>query len=230
MDHTTSTDGQSPNAHKDKDFFTALPNELLTQITKQLPPREICRLRGQNRHMRNFIDENEHLLVKDVITYHRNRIHTEYQLLTDLADCDVTDVLHRYCSHYGELGGYATRKTRAVNAALRSNWNRVKDTKLSTSHLLFYFYLIRQTSNLCLRRITGLYSGLASATRPKSAHENEDMFRERFESTPWADHAAYPENSSLSRVAVLRMALLVRTLKIGIVTRIAGKVLRKRWQ
>jgi hypothetical protein len=97
MDHTALNDGQHPN----KDLLTTLPNELLIHITELLPVREICRLRGLNRHLRSFIDTNEHLLVKGVIKYHRDRIHTEHRLLTDPSGCDTFDIVRRFHSHYG---------------------------------------------------------------------------------------------------------------------------------
>jgi hypothetical protein len=97
MHHTAPKDGQHPN----KDLLTTLPNELLIHITELLPVREICRLRGLNRHLQSFIDTNEHLVVKDVIKYHRDRIHTEHRLLTDLSGCDTFDTLRRFYFHYG---------------------------------------------------------------------------------------------------------------------------------
>ena len=155
-------------------------------------------MRGQNRHMRNFIDGNQHLLVKDIIACHCNRIHTEHKLLTDLADCDIIDVLHRYCSHYGEFEQIGTLKREAVGAALGGNWNRVKDTRLSTGRLLFSFCILRRIPSPYRRPLRLPYKEIASATHQPLSQKDQDAFREKFESTSWADHdVAYPERPSI---------------------------------
>jgi hypothetical protein len=110
MDHATPNDGQYPSPRKDQVAFATLPNELLLSIIKYLPARNICRLRGQNQHMRKLIDTNEHFLVKDLIEHHQARINAEQSLLTDFSGCDIVDVLRRFYSHYGDVGPFRHAK------------------------------------------------------------------------------------------------------------------------
>lgn len=86
-----------------KDHLTALPNELLVNIVEQLPPREICLLRVQNRHMRTFVDENEGALTREALSVHHDRILQEYKLLTDFTGLDFIGVLMRYYRYYGAM-------------------------------------------------------------------------------------------------------------------------------
>ena len=110
-----------------KDRLTALPPELLAGVVEQLPVREICRLRSLSRHLRDFVDTNQGLLTQNVFSRHRDRIHREYKLLTDLSDCDIVDALRRYDSHYGlviddrvTMSGFSKLET--VPSTLYFNW------------------------------------------------------------------------------------------------------------
>jgi hypothetical protein len=120
MRHFTSKDCQRQIAHKDEDFFTALPNELLAHIIKQLPVREICRIRELNRRLRSFVDTNERGLVAEVTKHHLDRIHTEHRLLTDFSNCDIFDVLRRFHSHYGLIWLYMTNQNPVLIKAVET--------------------------------------------------------------------------------------------------------------
>lgn len=84
-----------------KNRFTTLPNELLADIIERLPARDICRLRVQNHHLRQFVDSSQTRLTKDVIEYHRARIIRYFQYLTDFTGLQLFDALMRYVYYYG---------------------------------------------------------------------------------------------------------------------------------
>lgn len=84
-----------------QDRFTTLPNELLVEIIERLPARDICRLRVQNHHLRQFVDSSQTRLTKDVIEYHRARIIRDFQYLTDFTGLQLFDALMRYVYYYG---------------------------------------------------------------------------------------------------------------------------------
>jgi hypothetical protein len=203
MDHTTPSDGPRPNARKSQGLFATLPNELLLPIIKHLPVRDICRLRGQNRHMRKLIDTNEHFLVQDVIKQHHDRINAEHKLLTDLSGCDVIDVLLRYLSYYGILGPCVSRKTKAVAAALRGSWDRSNTQThrtFSTAALLYHFSLSQRARNLEVRhrQLAQVWDMLAFQAFTTSPHSPLDALRAKLKATtPCADRGTYPEIPSV---------------------------------
>jgi hypothetical protein len=203
MDHTTPSDGPRPNARKSQGLFATLPNELLLPIIKHLPVRDICRLRGQNRHMRKLIDTNKHFLVQDVIKQHHDRINAEHKLLTDLSGCDVIDVLLRYLSYYGILGPCVSRKTKAVAAALRGSWDRSNTQThrtFSTAALLYHFSLSQRARNLEVRhrQLAQVWDMLAFQAFTTSPQSPLDALRAKLKATtPCADRATYPEMPSV---------------------------------
>lgn len=185
MNHTAPKDVQ----HRNKDLLTTLPNELLVHITELLPVREICRLRGQNRHLQSFIDTNEHLLVKDVIKHHRNRVHTEHRLLTDLADCDIFDALQRYYSHYGDV--------RVPASALKIRWNKSKgvDQLVSTPSFMYVFAKF-QTAETPKRRHhwrQRLQRARLELVAPTLDQPGLEALFKKLLLEPVAGHVAYPK-------------------------------------
>jgi len=126
MSSEPGLDRRSPTP-EGEDRLTGLPTELLLGIFSQLSVREMCRLRSLSRRFRDLIDTNQGALTQSIISHQRARINNEYNLLTDLADCDIIDALRRYDSHYGlaaELGDVmpSFRKRDAVTPAQCFNW------------------------------------------------------------------------------------------------------------
>jgi hypothetical protein len=203
MDCATITDGPRPDPRNDQGIFAALPNELLLPIIKHLPIRDICRLRGQNQHMRKLIDVNEHFLVEDVIKHHHDRIHAEHELLTDLSGCDTIDVLCRFLSYYGILGPCVSRKTKAVAAALRGSWDRSNTQThrtFSAAALLYHFSQSQRARTLHvrhrqLRLVYGMLAFQAFSTSPQAAL---DVLHAKLNATaPCPDRATYPDMPSV---------------------------------
>lgn len=193
MDYSTAEDGQDLNTHKDKDFLTALPNELLVQIAERLPVREICRLRGQNRHLRNIVDTNEHLLVNEVVKHHRGRIQAEHRLLTDLADCDLFDALQRYYSHYGAIDGLDIPGADNPAHALTVKWNTIKGTSgmLAPSTLVIFSRL--QSADNQNDRVFWRSKWMVEAASSLNLQSDLDALRKKLESASVASCAAYAE-------------------------------------
>jgi hypothetical protein len=198
MDHATPNDGQYPSPRKDQVAFATLPNELLLSIIEYLPARDICRLRGQNQHMRKLIDTNEHFLVKDLIEHHQARINAEHKLLTDFSGCDIVDVLRRFYSHYGDVGPFRHAK-QLVGAALWSSWDKWNDRthgRLPTPYLLWYFSRLQGARNSrdrrrLLERISKLITAPVLTILPQSVL---DALHAKLDSiTPCDDCATYPD-------------------------------------
>jgi len=199
MDLTAPDDGQYP----EEDLLTTLPNELLAHIIKLPPVREICRLRGQNRHVRSFIDANQRLLVKDVIKHHRDRIRAEHRLLTDLADCDIFDAMQRYYSHYGHVGHPTVNsiKSRAAASTLKIKWNESKsiDELMSTPGLLYCFSKFQRakTPKRRIRWRRKLQGPRIELIPPVLEQSGLEALRKKLQSEPAARHPAYPDVPSV---------------------------------
>jgi hypothetical protein len=198
MDHITLSGGQRPSPRIDRGLFATLPNELLLPIIKHLPVRDICRLRGQNRHMRKLIDTNEHFLVGDVIKKHHDRINAEHALLTDLSDCDTVEVLRRFYCYYGAVGHSMSRHAKAVAAAFRSTWdrsNRPIHRTFTPAYLLRDFSLLQRAATLHDHRLRfeRVFLWLAFSTLPVMPQSEHDALRDRLDSvSSCSDLAAYP--------------------------------------
>jgi hypothetical protein len=215
MDHTTLNNGQCPNPRKDQGALATLPNELLLSIIKHLPAGDICRLRGQNRHMRKLIDTNEQFLVKDLIEHHQARVNAEHKLLTDFSGCDIVDVLRRFYSHYGDVGPFSSRKAQVVGAALWSSWDKWNDRtygRLPTPYLLWYFSRIQGARNLrdrrcLLEQVFKFITAPVLTILPQSAL---DALRAKLDSiTPCDDRVTYPHILSIIHTTRARALSLV---------------------
>lgn len=89
-------------ASSGEDHLTTLLPELLTQIVKTLPVREICRLRAQNHRLRDFIDVNQQALVKDAVDFHRARLRRECDALVSVpGEIDWLDAVLAYTRVFG---------------------------------------------------------------------------------------------------------------------------------
>jgi hypothetical protein len=193
----TPEDGQHPN----EDLLTTLPNEILTLIAQLLPARQICRLRAQNRHLRSFVNTNQRLLVKAAINHHRNRIHAEHRLLTDLADCEVFDSFLRYYSHYGNAGApdktdSSFLKTGAITRTLRNELRKSKGTgqTILTSMMMYFFSRFHSATQdehihwrFCMNEMA------AGATSPSLTRSELEVLHRKLESARVAGCATpYP--------------------------------------
>lgn len=89
-------------ASSGEDHLTTLLPELLTQIVKTLPVRQVCRLRAQNRRLRDFIDMNQQALVKDTVDFHRARLRRECDALVSApGEVDWLDAVLAYARVFG---------------------------------------------------------------------------------------------------------------------------------
>lgn len=87
------------------DPFADLPSELFLSILAPLSCREICHLRLQNKHTRDFIDRSEESRSIEIYVRHSARTAEPWSCVPELSRIDLREALRRLVRHYGCLPG-----------------------------------------------------------------------------------------------------------------------------
>ncbi|KAK6430487.1 hypothetical protein LTR95_013360 [Oleoguttula sp. CCFEE 5521] len=150
------------------DRLTSLTTELLVKVLEVLPARDISKLRAVSRGLCDFVDKNEVAIVRHTIMSNRKRLVSRIRWLMDLRNLDLIDIVHRYCSYYGNIEAMSMEIKHIilgtmVTETFNCNFEELRDEeKLKLVSKMTDFFLNFKRCHNWMRRQTAPSQNLAS--------------------------------------------------------------------